>query len=166
LGHTVTAMDTDAGIVARLSQGLVTIHEPGLAELLGANLDAGRIRFTTRAEEAIAGSDIIFVCVGTPPRSDGRADLCQVEEVARTIAPLLDGYKLIVEKSTVPARTAYWVDWTIRRLAGPNREFDVASNPEFLREGTPVPDVLTPDRIVIGADTERARSRLLDLYRK
>src|SRR5213076_2998716 len=73
LGHTVTAIDTDAGIVARLSQGMATIHEPGLAELLGANLDAGRLRFTTQAEEAIAGSDIIFVCVGTPPRSDGRA---------------------------------------------------------------------------------------------
>jgi len=102
--------------------------------------------------------------VGTPARADGRADLRQVEEVARTIAPLLDGYKLIVEKSTVPARTASWIDWTIRRLAGPEREFDVASNPEFLREGTAVRDFLEPDRIVIGADTRRARSLLRDLY--
>jgi len=165
LGHTVTAMDKDPGIVARLSQGVATIHEPGLSELLGANLEAGRLRFTTRAEDAIAGSDIIFVCVGTPPRSDGRADLCQVEEVACTIAQRLDGYKLIVEKSTVPARTARWIDWTIRRIAGPEHEFDVASNPEFLREGSAVRDFMHPDRIVIGADSGRARSLLLDLYK-
>ena len=103
--------------------------------------------------------------MGTPPRNDGRADLAQVEEVARTIAPLLDGYKLIVEKSTVPARTARWIDWTIRRLARPEHEFEVASNPEFLREGTAVSDFLQPDRIVIGADSARARSLLLDLYK-
>src|SRR5207249_6672195 len=122
------------------------------------------IRFTTWAEEAIAGCDIIFVCVGTPPGSDGRADLCQVEEVARTIAQQLDGYNLIVEKSTVPAHTARWITWTIQRLAGPEHEFDVASNPEFLREGSAVHDFMQPDRIVIGADTDRARSLLLDLY--
>ena len=165
LGHTVTAVDKDPDIVATLSQGQSTIHEPGLPELLVNNIKAGRLKFTTRSEDAIAGSDIIFVCVGTPPRSDGRADLCQVEEVARTIAPLLDGYKLVVEKSTVPARTARWISWTIRRLAGPEAEFDVASNPEFLREGTAVRDFLQPDRIVIGADSGRARSLLLDLYR-
>src|SRR5438876_9339886 len=164
VGHTVRATDKVPDIVARLSDGTPTIHEPGLRELLAANLESGRLRFTTRAEDAMSASDIVFLCVGTPPRSDGRADLCQVEEVARTIAPLLDGYKLIVEKSTVPARTARWVDWTIRRLSGPEREFDVASNPEFLREGTAVRDFLEPDRIVIGADTDRARSMLLDLY--
>src|SRR5213080_4679949 len=166
LGHTVTAIDKNPDIIARLSDGVPTIHEPGLQELLTSNLDAGRLSFTTKAEDAMGESEIVFVCVGTPRRTDGQADLSQVEEVARTIAPMLDGYKLIVEKSTVPARTAYWIDWTIRRLAGPNREFDVASNPEFLREGTAVQDFLKPDRIVIGADTERARSRLLDLYRK
>ena len=166
LGHTVTAIDKDPDVVARLSDGTPTIHEPGLQELLTANLEAGRLRFTNAADDVVSASDIVFLCVGTPPRSDGRADLCQVEEVARTIAPLLDGYKLIVEKSTVPARTARWVDWTIRRLSGPEREFDVASNPEFLREGTAVRDFLEPDRIVIGADTERARSMLLDLYER
>jgi UDPglucose 6-dehydrogenase len=164
LGHTVTAIDKDPDVVARLGDGMPTIHEPGLQELLTRNLGAGRLRFGTNAEDAVAGSDIIFICVGTPPRSDGRADLCQVEEVARTIAPLLDGYKLIVEKSTVPARTAHWIDWTIRRLGGGEREFDVASNPEFLREGTAVRDFLEPDRIVIGADTGRARTLLVDLY--
>jgi UDPglucose 6-dehydrogenase len=164
LGHIVTATDKDPDVVARLSNGTPTIHEPGLQELLTSNLEAGRLRFTTKAEDVVVGSDIVFLCVGTPPRGDGRADLCQVEEVARTIAPLLDGYKLIVEKSTVPARTARWIDWTIRRLGGAEREFDVASNPEFLREGTAIRDFLEPDRIVIGADTDRARSRLLDLY--
>jgi UDPglucose 6-dehydrogenase len=166
LGHTVTATDKDPDIVARLSDGTPTIHEPGLRELLAANLESGRLRFTTRAEDAMSASDIVFLCVGTPPRADGRADLGQVEEVARTIAPLVDGYKLIVEKSTVPARTAHWIDWTIRRLAGPEREFDVASNPEFLREGSAVQDFLHPDRIVIGADTGRARSLLRDLYER
>ena len=164
LGHTVTAVDKDPDVVARLSDGTPTIHEPGLAALLTDNLGSARLRFTTRAEEAASESDVIFLCVGTPPRADGRADLCQVEEVARTIAPMLDGYKLIVEKSTVPARTARWIDWTIRRLAGREREFDVASNPEFLREGTAVRDFLAPDRIVIGADSDRARTRLLALY--
>jgi UDPglucose 6-dehydrogenase len=166
LGHTVTAVDKDPDVVARLSDGTPTIHEPGLAALLTDNLGSARLRFTTRAEEAASESDVIFLCVGTPPRADGRADLCQVEEVARTIAPMLDGYKLIVEKSTVPARTARWIDWTIRRLAGREREFDVASNPEFLREGTAVRDFLHPDRIVIGADSDRARALLLDLYKK
>src|SRR5437762_11152483 len=164
LGHTVTAIDKDHDVVARLSDGTPTIHEPGLQELLTGNLEAGRLRFTTSAEDGVSSSDIVFLCVGTPSRADGRADLCQVEEVARTIAPLLDGYKLIVEKSTVPARTAAWIEWTIRRMAGSEREFDVASNPEFLREGSAVRDFLEPDRIVIGADTERARALLLGLY--
>jgi len=165
LGHSVTATDKDPDIVASLCDGTPTIHEPGLQDLLAANLEAGRLSFTTRAEDAMSASDIIFLCVGTPPRADGRSDLSQVEEVARTIAPLLNGYKLIVEKSTVPARTARWIDWTIRRLSGREHEFDIASNPEFLREGSAVRDFLEPDRIVIGADTERARSLLLDLYR-
>src|SRR5213083_1860841 len=165
VGHSVTAIDKDPDIVARLSDGTPHIHEPGLQELLTANLEADKLRFSTQAEDAMAASDIIFVCVGTPPRADGRSDLSQVEEVARTIAPLLDGYKLIVEKSTVPARTARWIEWTIRRLAGSEREFDVASNPEFLREGSAVRDFLEPDRIVIGADSARARSLLLELYK-
>ena len=106
LGHVVTAIDKDPDIVASLADGRPTIHEPGLQELLGSNLETGRLRFTTQAEDAMAAAEIVFLCVGTPSQADGRADLAQVEEVARTIAPLLDGYKLIVEKSTVPARTA------------------------------------------------------------
>src|SRR5207247_7036404 len=113
VGPTVTAIDKDPDIVARLSDGTRTIHEPGLQELLTANLEAGKLRFSTRAEDAMSASKIIFLCVGPPPRADGQADLSQVEEVSRTIAQQLDGYKLIVEKSTVPARTAYWIDTTI-----------------------------------------------------
>src|SRR2546430_186770 len=158
LGHTVTAIDKNPDITAGLSDGVPTIHEPGLKELLTSNLDAGRLSFTTKAADAMGESQIVFVCVGTPPRADGRADLSQVEEVACTIAPMLDGYKLIVEKSTVPARTAYWIDSTIRRLAGPEREFDIASNPEFLREGTAVLEFLTPCRSVIGGVRGGARS--------
>src|SRR5947199_7648740 len=157
VGHTVTAIDKDPDVVARLSDGTPTIHEPGLQELLTSNLEAGRLRFTNAAEDVVSASDIVFLCVGTPPRSDGRADLCQVEEVARTIAPLLDGYKLIVEKSTVPARTADWIDWTIRRLAGREHPFDVATNPEFPREGPAVPHFLQPDRSVIAPHSSRAR---------
>src|SRR5204862_672655 len=164
LGHTATAIDKDPDIVASLSDGKPTIHEPGLQELLTKNLEADRLRFTTQAEDAMAAAEIVFLCVGTPPRADGRADLAQVEEVARTIAPLLDGYKLIVEKSTVPARTADWIDWTIRRLPGREHPFDVASNPQSLREAPAVRDFLQPDRIVIGADSGRARSLLLGLY--
>lgn len=164
LGHTVTAVDKKGETVAQLAEGIPTIHEPDLAPLLAGNLAAGRLRFTTRPEEAMQGTEVVFLCVGTPPRHDGRTDLTQVEEVVRSIAPMLNGYTLIVEKSTVPARTAGWIAETIRRLAAPGREFDVASNPEFLREGSAVRDFLHPDRIVIGADSERARARLLDLY--
>ena len=164
LGHSITAIDKDPDVIDRLADGTPTFYEPGLPELLTKNLAARRLRFTTRAEDALAAGEILFLCVGTPSRADGRADLGQVEEVARTIAPLLNGYTLIVEKSTVPARTAGWIDWTIRRLAGAEHEFDVASNPEFLREGSAVQDFLQPDRIVIGADSERARARLLELY--
>jgi UDPglucose 6-dehydrogenase len=165
LGHEVIGVDKNPEVVARLAEGVPTIYEPGLHKRLSANLAANRLRFTTRPEDAMQGSDIVFLCVGTPPRSDGSADLGQVEEVARSIAPLLNGYTLIVEKSTVPVNTAYWIDRMMRRFAQPGHEFDVASNPEFLREGSAIRDFLQPDRIVIGADSERARSLLERLYR-
>src|SRR3989441_5704813 len=158
VAHTFAPIDKDPDIVARLSDGTPTIHEPGLQELLTANLEAGRLRFSTRAEDAMSASKIIFLCVGTPPRADGHADLSQVEEVSRTIAQQLDGYKLIVEKSTVPARTAYWIATTIRRLAGPGHEFDVASNPEFLREGSAVRYLPPPDLTAMRHRTRRPRA--------
>ena len=163
LGHSVVAMDKDSDVVTRLSDGALTIYEPGLQELLRSNLRAERLSFTTDAGEALDSAEVVFLCVGTPSRSDGRADLSQVEQVVRGIAPLVDGYKLIVEKSTVPVNTAYCIDRAIRQL-GVEAECEVASNPEFLREGSAVHDFLHPDRIVIGADSERARGLLLELY--
>ncbi len=164
LGHEVIGVDKEPGIIARLQDAVPTVHEPGLQPLLASNLEAGRLRFTTSPVEAMDFADVVFLCVGTPPRPDGRADLSQVEDVARGIAPLLNGYKLIVEKSTVPVNTAYWIDSTVRRFAEPGHDFDVASNPEFLREGSAINDFLHPDRIVIGANSDRARAVMLELY--
>ena len=164
LGHYVIGVEKDPDVVARLTDGIPTIYEPGLQERLEAGLAAGRLEFTTRPEDAIAHAEIIFLCVGTPARPDGSADLAQIEEVARGIAPLLNDYTLIVEKSTVPVNTAYWIDQTVRRFGGKAQEFDVASNPEFLREGAAIRDFLRPHRIVIGADTNRARALLAELY--
>jgi UDPglucose 6-dehydrogenase len=164
LGHTVVAIDKDPRVVARLSDGDPTLYEPGLQELLASNLQAGRLAFSTSAEDGLAGSEVVFLCVGTPSRSDGRADLSQVEEVVRSIAPMLNGYKLIVEKSTVPVNTAGCIDRALRQLIGPDGNYEVASNPEFLREGSAIHDFLHPDRVVIGADSERARALLLELY--
>jgi len=164
LGHSVVAVDKDPTVVARLTEGVPTLFEPGLRDLLVSNLRAGRLRFTTAPEDGLRSAEIVFLCVGTPAQLDGRTDLSQVEEVVRTIAPHLNGHTLIVEKSTVPVNTAYAIDRAVRRL-GPRGEFEVASNPEFLREGTAVEDFRHPDRIVIGAESEHARSLLLELYR-
>jgi UDPglucose 6-dehydrogenase len=167
LGHSVVAVDKDPAVVTRLSDGSPTIYEPGLQELLASNLRDGRLSFTTSAEEAMRSSQIVFLCVGTPAhRSDGRADLSQVGEVVRDIAPMLGGYTLIVEKSTVPVNTASCIDRAIRQVTGTHAVYEVASNPEFLREGSAVQDFLHPDRIVIGADSERARALLLELYQR
>ncbi len=162
LGHTVTAVDKDEEVIAKVTAGIPQFSEPGLEELLTRNLASGRLTFTTRAEDA-GHAEVVFLCVGTPRRADGSCDPAQLEEVARTLARILDGYKLIVEKSTVPVKTAHLIDRTIRRLA-PARNFEVASNPEFLREGFAIHDFLHPDRVVIGADSERARDLLLKLY--
>jgi UDPglucose 6-dehydrogenase len=164
LGHTVTAVDKDEEVIAKVAAGIPPFSEPGLEELLTRNLARGRLTFTTRAED-VGHAEVVFLCVGTPPQADGSCDPAQLEEVARTLARILDGYKLIVEKSTVPVKTAYLIDRTIRRLA-PARNFEVASNPEFLREGFAIHDFLHPDRVVIGADSERARTLLLELYGK
>lgn len=165
LGHHVVAIDTNAEIIARLSLGRATIYEPGLEELLTRNLARGGLRFTTNPEDAIRDADIVFLCVGTPSRSDGAADCVHVEDAARIVAPLLNGYKLIVEKSTVPLNTAYRISRTIRGFAGGPVNIDVASNPEFLREGSAIHDFLHPDRVIVGVDSDRARALLLDLYR-
>ena len=164
LGHSVVAIDKDPDVIARLREGVLGLYEPGLEEMLTRNLETSRLTFTTHPEEAVKRSEVVFLCVGTPPRSDGSSDLMQVEEVARSLAPLLNGYRLIVEKSTVPVNTGRLIERTLRRFAPAASSYEVASNPEFLREGSAIHDFLHPDRIVIGADSERARSLLIELY--
>jgi len=135
LGYQVIGTDSDARKVETIAQGKSPFYEPGLEPLLQKNLAAGRLRVTTDVGEAVRASDILFVCVGTPQRPDGSADLSQVEAVIRTVAENLNGYKLIVEKSTVPVQTAQWIKRTLIRYAGSNATFDVASNPNFCGKG-------------------------------
>jgi UDPglucose 6-dehydrogenase len=166
LGNDVICVDVDESKVERLQGGDPVIYEAGLRDLLGRNLEAKRIRFTTDAREGVEHGEVIFVCVGTPPRSSGEADLRYVTQVAETIGRHMQGYKVIVNKSTVPVGT-YDV---VRRAAqdaqaGEVIEFDVVSNPEFLREGAAIRDFQNPDRVVCGTDSERAREVMERLYR-
>ena len=170
MGCEVFGADDDSAKVATIQSGQVPFYEPGLDDLLARGLAGGRLSLTYHVEEAVRAATILFVCVGTPQKDSGEADLSQVEAIARTIAQNLNGYKLIVEKSTVPAITAQWIKKTVTRLAksvareGQAIEFDVASNPEFLQEGKAVENIFHPDRIVIGVDSERARTVLEELY--
>ena len=164
LGHDVVAVDKDPEVIATLNDGVPPLYEPGLRDQLVAGLDAGHLKFTTSPAEALRASEIVFLCVGTPAQPDGTADLSQIDDVVGSIAPGLGGYKLIVEKSTVPVNTAYCIDRAIRQLTGPDVDYEVASNPEFLREGSAIQDFLHPDRVVIGANSDRARALLLELY--
>ncbi len=164
-GVTVTCIDTDAAKIKRLQAGEVPIFEPGLDDLLARQIKAGRIRFSTDLRDAVAESDAIFIAVGTPPRSeDGHADLSYVYQAARDIAGLMDDYKVIVTKSTVPVGTAREIERVIRDVK-PDAEFDVASNPEFLREGAAINDFMRPDRVIIGTSSERAQAILREIYR-
>jgi len=163
LGHDVVVVDNDQLKLAALNRGEVPIHENFLPELLQRHRGT-RLKFSDDLEGAVRASSAIFVAVGTPPTEQGEADLSYVESVARGIAGAIDGYKVVVEKSTVPVYTCDWVHRILQRNGAEPSEFDVASNPEFLREGTAVTDFLYPDRIVIGADTDRAASVLREIY--
>src|SRR5438874_5835660 len=163
LGHDVIIVDNDQSKLAALNRGEVPIHENFLPELLERHRGT-RIRFSDDLQTAVRASKAIFVAVGTPPTDHGEADLSYVESVARGIAGAIDSYKVVVEKSTVPVYTSDWVRKIILRNGAEHGEFDVASNPEFLREGTAVTDVLYPDRIVIGADTDRCAAVLREIY--
>ncbi len=164
-GVNVTCVDRDEAKIARLKNGEIPIYEPGLDDLVKNNADAGRLTFTTDLKEAIAGADAIFIAVGTPSRrGDGHADLSYVHGAAMDIAGHLTGYAVIVTKSTVPVGTGRQVEQIIR-AARPDLEFDVVSNPEFLREGSAINDFMRPDRVVIGAETERAQKIMRQLYR-
>jgi UDPglucose 6-dehydrogenase len=163
LGHDVVLVDNDEQKIAVLKSGQVPIHEKFLPELL-SRYGGKNLRFTENLEQAVRDSAVIFIAVGTPPTEQGEADLSYVESVAREISGALNGYKVIVEKSTVPVYTSDWIRKIILRNGSLADTFDVVSNPEFLREGTGVTDFLYPDRIVVGADTERAATILRGLY--
>ncbi|MEW6686041.1 MAG: UDP-glucose/GDP-mannose dehydrogenase family protein [Candidatus Edwardsbacteria bacterium] len=165
LGHQVICVDNDTQKIEILKRGEMPIYEPGLKEMIAQNVKAGRLLFTESIEEGVKSSTIIFIAVGTPPKENGEADLTAVENVATKIAETMEDYKLIVEKSTVPVQTGIWLKRTVARNNRKGIEFDVASNPEFLREGTAISDFLHPDRVVIGVESEKARKMLEELYK-
>ena len=164
-GYYVTCVDQDSAKVAVLRGGEIPIFEPGLEDLVANNAKAGRLRFETELAGPVGAADAVFIAVGTPSRrGDGDADLSFVFAAAEELAPALDGYTVVVTKSTVPVGTGRKVDEIVRKHA-PNAEFDVASNPEFLREGSAINDFLRPDRVVVGAEADRARELMRELYR-
>ena len=164
-GVNVICVDKDAGKIDRLRQGKIPIFEPGLEELVKNNVEGGRLTFTTNLKEAVAGVDAVFIAVGTPTRKDdGHADLTYVHNAAKEIALAMDHYTVVVTKSTVPVGTGREVENIIRK-ARPEAEFDVVSNPEFLREGSAINDFMRPDRVVIGVESDRAREVMRKLYR-
>ncbi len=164
-GHTVACVDNDTDKVAALKRGDMPIFEPGLAELVAKNVRENRLSFTTDLAGAVKAAEVVFIAVGTPSRrGDGHADLSYVFQAAQEIASVLEGYKVIITKSTVPVGTGDEVERIISERR-PDAEFAVASNPEFLREGAAIADFKHPDRIVIGSDDARARAVITDLYR-
>jgi UDPglucose 6-dehydrogenase len=164
-GVDVVCVDKDEGKIARLLDGVMPIFEPGLDKLVETNVRAGRLRFSTNLKESVAGADAVFIAVGTPSRrGDGHADLSFVYAVAREIADALTGYAVIVTKSTVPVGTGKEVGRIIRE-ARPDAQFDMVSNPEFLREGSAINDFMRPDRVVIGTASDRAKEIMRNLYR-
>lgn len=164
-GFTVTCVDLDTPKFKALREsGIIPIHEPGLAELVAKNVAAGRLKFTTDYAEAIPNADAVFIAVGTPQDEDGSADLSHVEAAARQIAPHLQGYTLVVNKSTVPVGTGARVEKLLRET-NPSARVDVASNPEFLREGEAIDDFMQPDRIVAGIESVQAKAVIEGLYK-
>ncbi len=165
LGNDVICMDQDVAKIRLLKNGEIPFFEPGLKELVLKNTAKNRLLFTSNMEEAIQFSQIIFLCVGTPPKENGEADLSAIEHVARAIAPHLTAYRLIVEKSTVPVETGLYLEKMIKKNISRKIKFDIASNPEFLREGSAVQDFFNPDRIVLGIESLRAKELLSELYK-
>jgi UDPglucose 6-dehydrogenase len=164
VGHQVCCVDNDPRKIESLLAGDIPIYEPGLESVVKKNVAARRLRFTTSTEEGVEHGEVIFIAVPTPPQPDGSVDLSFIEKVAREIAVHLDSYRVVVDKSTVPVKTGERVANTIRRYAKPGVEFDVISNPEFLREGSAVEDLMKPDRIVIGGNSDRALALMQKIY--
>ncbi len=164
VGHQVVCVDNDEEKVRTLLAGQIPIYEPGLEDLVKKNVASRRLRFTSSTEEGVEHGEVLFIAVPTPPQADGSVDLSFIEKVAREIAQHLESYRVVVDKSTVPVRTGERVSQTIRRYARPGVEFDVVSNPEFLREGCAVEDLMKPDRIVIGGNSDRALALMQKIY--
>ena len=164
VGHQVLCVDNDAAKVKLLRSGGIPIYEPGLDELVKKNVAAGRLAFTDSTAEGVQKSDVIFIAVPTPPQSDGSVDLSFIERVARDIAAAMTAYKIVVDKSTVPVKTGEKVSETIKRYCPAKVEFDVVSNPEFLREGFAVGDLMKPDRVVIGVRSQRPVAAMKEIY--
>lgn len=163
-GHRVICVDCDPAKVDQLRGGGIPIYEPGLEELVRKNVAAGRLEFTTSSQEGVERSDVIFIAVPTPPQPDGSVDLSFIEGVARDIAACMTCYRIVVDKSTVPVRTGEKVAETIRRYCKAQVDFDVVSNPEFLREGFAVEDFMRPDRVVIGVPSQRPVAAMKEVY--
>jgi len=164
VGHRVVCVDNDADKVRVLQEGGIPIYEPGLEELVRANVAAGRLSFTTSTAEGVEKSEVIFIAVPTPPLPDGSVDMSFLEKVAREIASAMTSYRIVVDKSTVPVKTGDKVAETIKRYCKTPVDFDVVSNPEFLREGFAVEDLMKPDRIVVGVRSERPVAALREIY--
>ena len=165
LGNDVLCFDIDTVKIDSLNKGVIPIYEPGLEELYKRNVEAGRLRFTTDEKQAVQASEIIFICVNTPINEHQEADLTAVKEVAKSIGRHINEYKVVVNKSTVPVGTADFVRQIIKENQNERVEFDVVSNPEFLREGASVKDFENPDRIIIGSDSKKAEEIMTSLYR-
>ena len=165
VGHNVICVDCDKKKIDLLQSGEIPIYEPGLKDLVERNVDAGRLSFTDSTAEGVERADVIFIAVPTPPLEDGSVDLSFIELVAREIADCMSSYKIIVDKSTVPVKTGEKVAETIKRYCKSDCDFDVISNPEFLREGFAVEDLMKPDRIVIGSVSERPNKAMQEIYK-
>ena len=164
VGHRVVCVDNDEAKISALQAGEMPIYEPGLERLVQQNVAAQRLSFASSTAQGVVESDVIFIAVPTPSQADGSVDLSFIEKVAREIAAAMSGYKIIVDKSTVPVRTGHKVADTIRRHSKGRIEFDVVSNPEFLREGSAVEDLMRPDRVVIGVRSQRPVAAMREIY--
>lgn len=164
IGHDVILVDNNPDKITKLKKGVIPIYEPGLEELVKKNVKAGRLSFTTSLAQAVKKSEVIFIAVNTPPQPNGKADLSFVAGAAREIAEAADSYKVVVDKSTVPVQTGERVAETIKRYNKRQIDFDVVSNPEFLREGSAIADFLKPDRIVVGVANKRAEKIMREIY--
>jgi len=164
-GVDVTCVDVDAGKIDKLNNGSIPIYEPGLDQIVEKNVKAGRLAFTTDIAAAVAGARVVFLAVGTPPKPDGSPDMSYYQQAAKDVAQAINGYKVLVTKSTVPIGTGKWLHQFVTENLNVETEFGVASNPEFLREGAAIDDFMRPDRVVIGSNDERAVEVMKELYR-